>query len=224
MSNISVTGQESYFNEKATFFKGIKGDLEGNVVGNLEGNLEGNVVGTLNGSFHSSGISTSLILDTNKIRNSNNIESIILSSEGYVTKPEHPVFYVEKLFGNTNTFISGNGTITTWNSIKINKGSHFTSGNGRFTAPVSGVYNFTFHISALMLGTDLCDFAFSKNNSMYSETIVMKVSGTSATAWFNGSLNCYMELNKNEFATVDVLSYSGNAGTCRASFGGTLIS
>lgn len=35
MSNISVTGQESYFNEKATFFKGIKGDLEGNVVGNI---------------------------------------------------------------------------------------------------------------------------------------------------------------------------------------------
>jgi hypothetical protein len=65
-TNISVFGQETYFNEKVTAFNGIegnltgnvKGNIAGNVTGNLSGNVTGNLSGNVNGDLNSSGVST----------------------------------------------------------------------------------------------------------------------------------------------------------------------
>lgn len=84
MSNITVSGNQSYFNEDVKFFKDIYvygnlyynfqekekeifGDIEvtGNVTGNLIGNVTGNVTGNLIGNV--TGIVTATTISTNAI-------------------------------------------------------------------------------------------------------------------------------------------------------------
>ena len=61
--------------------------------------------------------------------------------DGYILKPFQPAFYA---YRTTDLSISANtSTTVTFPSININRGSHYNTSNGRFTAPVDGVYFFT---------------------------------------------------------------------------------
>jgi hypothetical protein len=156
------------------------------------------------------------------IEHTNGTDAMLIDSAGRVTKPNHPLFYVERGFGNLNAFVTGGTTaIATWNIFRINQGNHFTSANGRFTAPVAGVYLFTFHISYNTSATDNADYLFFRNGSGVSETIVAKNNGVNL--WGNAALIMHISLSANDFVTVGAASYNNNAGSCRASFGGCLI-
>ena len=76
-------------------------------------------------------------------------ERMRIDSNGYVTKPSTPAFS----YGAYTTYdVSGTGTqtvstSTVWNNssyvnLNYNNGSHFNPSNGRFTAPVAGIYRF----------------------------------------------------------------------------------
>jgi hypothetical protein len=78
-------------------------------------------------------------------------ERMRIDANGYVTKPSTPVFS----YGAYTTYtVTGTGTqvvstSTAWNNssyvhINYNNGSHFNASNGRFTAPVAGIYRFDF--------------------------------------------------------------------------------
>jgi hypothetical protein len=77
---------------------------------------------------------------------SGNYTSVALSTSGMVLsgtvqKPNQPAFYAYRttdLSAPANT-----STTVTFPSININRGSHYNTSNGRFTAPVDGVYFFT---------------------------------------------------------------------------------
>ncbi len=144
-------------------------------------------------------------------------------TSGHITTPFQPTFYVEKPFGATNTFISGNTTaINTWSNVGLNQGSHFSLATGRFTAPVAGIYMFTFHISYGIGANSMADFLFIKNGIQASETVVAK-NGTVALDWANGALIAHISLAVNDYVAVGTESYSGNTGSMRASFGGRLV-
>jgi hypothetical protein len=148
---------------------------------------------------------------------------ISIDNSGRVTMPYQPTFYVEKPFGATNTFVSGNTTaITTWSNVRLNQGSHFSLATGRFTAPVAGIYMFTFHISYGIGANSISDFLFYKNGTGASETVVAK-NGAVVLDWANGALIAHISLAVNDYVTVGAASYSGNAGNMRASFGGRLV-
>ena len=85
-------------------------------------------------------------------------ELVRISSEGYVTKPEHPSFHVTK----TNGDVSGNNYVV-FNRVEHNNGSHYSTSNGRFTAPVTGVY--IFHVWHYTGGTSA--IALRINGSQY---------------------------------------------------------
>ena len=61
-----------------------------------------------------------------------------IDSSGRVTTPSQPSFFVQKNNGNhtTNAYII-------YNNVVHNEGSHYSSSNGRFTAPVAGKYLFS---------------------------------------------------------------------------------
>ena len=64
-------------------------------------------------------------------------EKMKINPAGIVTKPNTPAFRVHRTAGNyTST------TVIVWNVVTYNQGSHYNSSNGRFTAPVDGVYQF----------------------------------------------------------------------------------
>lgn len=82
----------------------------------------------------------------------NNSERMKISSEGYITKNNHPVFRIECANIN-NVNATGDRTISgsDYQSNKlVQNGSHFNVSTGRFTAPVDGYYylNFSNRIDA----------------------------------------------------------------------------
>ena len=67
-------------------------------------------------------------------------ERVRIDANGYVTKPYQPSFRASR----TNTFTTGvtSNTQVTFNAFVHNIGSNYSTGNGRFTAPVTGSYMF----------------------------------------------------------------------------------
>ena len=60
---------------------------------------------------------------------------------GSVTKPLQPSFQV-RYPGTTALNAGGSGIILVYNSAFHNVGNHYNTSNGRFTAPVDGIYIF----------------------------------------------------------------------------------
>ena len=74
-------------------------------------------------------------------------EKMRMHEDGSITTPKRPVF-VAHLAANTAynsgvNQLNGNG----WTAIHINVGSHFSTSTGKFTAPVTGMYQFTVNLA-----------------------------------------------------------------------------
>ena len=65
-------------------------------------------------------------------------ERMRISSEGYVTKPQTPAFHVSRTSGD----VSQNNYVI-FNTVSYNNGSHYNNTDGKFTAPVTGIYFFS---------------------------------------------------------------------------------
>ncbi len=64
-------------------------------------------------------------------------ERMRIDNAGRVTMPYQPAFKASRLSGNV-----GAGNTFVFNSASFNTGGHYNTSTGRFTAPVSGVYQF----------------------------------------------------------------------------------
>jgi hypothetical protein len=66
-------------------------------------------------------------------------ERMRINKDGQITIPYQPAFYA---FGASTTSTTGN--YAGFNTTRLNRGGHYNTSNGRFTAPVAGVYKFVF--------------------------------------------------------------------------------
>jgi hypothetical protein len=64
-----------------------------------------------------------------------------INSSGHILTPSQPAFYAY-LPGGATTTTTGN--FAGFNTTRLNRGSHYNTSNGRFTAPTAGVYRFIF--------------------------------------------------------------------------------
>ena len=79
-----------------------------------------------------------------------NVERMRIDASGRVTMPYQPAFRAGLSTGNSQDSsqpYTYTGVIA-WDQIQVNRGSYYSSSNGRFTAPVAGCY--CFHMSALL--------------------------------------------------------------------------
>jgi len=72
----------------------------------------------------------------------NNTERMRIDSAGRVTMPYQPAFRAKPNASTTYTGL-GSGAVVQHNTAQLNVGSHFSTSTFRFTAPVSGVYFFS---------------------------------------------------------------------------------
>ena len=87
-------------------------------------------------------------------------ERMRITQDGYVTKPQTPAFHVSRRGGN----VSANNYVV-FDQVFYNNGSHYNTSNGRFTAPVTGIYFFSaWHFIG---GTSA--FALRINGSQFGE-------------------------------------------------------
>jgi hypothetical protein len=89
--------------------------------------------------------------DTNGIafKNSSGTTVATLNNSGHLLLPKIPAFYAWRPGGNQSTLTGAFGTIApVFNTTRVNVDNCYNTTNGRFTAPVAGIYEFQFGITA----------------------------------------------------------------------------
>jgi hypothetical protein len=123
-----------------------------------------------------------------------NTNRLVIDSSGRVTKPAQPFFHVR----STQATTLGNDIF--WTTIDNNVGSYYTSGNGRFTAPVAGSYYFSAH--GLWANGDAGDFRVGlyKNGATVQGSNF--ISDKYAGRWLTFHINDIIYLAANDYVTV----------------------
>ena len=118
-----------------------------------------------------------------------------INSSGQVTKPSQASFAA---YRNQDGY-SLNNEVFPFNVTRHNTGSHFNTGNHRFTAPVAGRYMFTFY-SILNTQINSGVYSFRVNNSTsYGHNVHFT---TTNTHWDHVSTSQIMNLNANDYVTM----------------------
>ena len=122
-------------------------------------------------------------------------ETMRIDTDGRVTMPYQPTFTASLTNGNTGT----SGTIV-YNSANINVGGHYNTTNGRFTAPVAGVY--MFFITGISLNTTNVESSIQVNGSGIYINARGGSNVNSTAAGYCGAI--FINLNVNDYVTVKI--------------------
>lgn len=143
------------------------------------------------------------------------------SSWRYTWFSSMPAFYA-RLTSSQN--IAGSAVVV-FSSVTVNSGSHYNASNGRFTAPVDGLYWFSTRLLT-QNDTNVADIRFHKNGSMF-----LDYSGFSMVPTGGGTqhrqvhIQGVMSLAANDYVTVNAnagggIVLYGNSGDGHTAFSG----
>ena len=157
------------------------------------------------------------------LQTSNGTKRLIVDNSGRVTMPYQPAFEVRNS-GNVN-LPTGTEAKTIFTTVRNNRGSHYSTSTGRFTAPVTGTYLFTH-----------CGSIYSTSSNPYL-TAIFKKNGTVCSSYGRGNLyggttvygsapvTAIVDMNANDY--VELWCYSGATGANfyngEANFSGCLL-
>ena len=132
-----------------------------------------------------------------------------MTGEGYFLQPHQPKFRA----GRSSNYSPGAGSDIIFNTVsgggKHNVGGHYNTSNGRFTAPVAGVYTFTIHVIWMNLssGQNMADCFHPKINGVvqgYSGRRGEYIANETGNAGYYTDFMTYQfSLAANDYVTVN---------------------
>ena len=138
-----------------------------------------------------------------------------IDSSGRVTLPYQPSFRAGASSG-----YSGSGTVIVFNTVRHNIGSHYNSSNGRFVAPVAGVYYFGYQgISGSSTNSN------EQNLTMYVNGVSINDTRFRGYTSSSGHIKTVTVLSANDYVEIKVTNASTStyANAFHTQFMGFLI-
>ena len=127
-------------------------------------------------------------------------ERMRITKEGYITNPSRPYF---KANMSSGTRITGTGYVV-FDEAVHNNGSHYNTSDGKFTAPVTGLYWFSSRINAY----DRIDFTITVNGTEVERG--QYNTDSDDVGWWSNQLTTITYMTAGQYAQVNVTNLNQN--------------
>ena len=152
--------------------------------------------------------------DTFGLQNgAHNATHLSIDANGHVTMPKQPAFSVHKNSTNQSNFSTNTNIILSWTHSRFDQNSDFDFVNGRFTAPVTGKYQFTGNIRLDNIdnSADYYIVFLATSNENYRFIFDPDLDGDQV--YWTVSINLLADMDANDVVSLQVNQGGGSAQT-----------
>ena len=147
----------------------------------------------------------------------NGTETMAISSAGYMTTPKQVAFRVYGTGGNTT--YDGEDIILTLNIL--NRDTCYNTSNGRFTAPVAGIY--LFHFGFFPNSGSSCRIELKVNGSAVTNPYITGIHSDMGSGFPMPSAGQILNLGASDYVTIAVNGTLTNTYNGHTGFSGVLL-